>query len=120
SRAHAIHLVGSHRSAHTAAANENAPLHLSNGHSTRQWDREIGVVVVRVIYLVAKINDLVSFCRQQLGELPLHLESTVIRSYSYFHLVLPCRAIWFFAAATTFSALKPNFFISCLRGADAP
>jgi len=32
----------------------------------------------------AKINDLVSFCRQQLGELPLHLESTVIRSYSYF------------------------------------
>src|SRR5882762_2029811 len=92
-RTHAIHLVGSHRSAYTAAAHQDTPFHVSNSHSTRQWDREIGIVVVRVIYLVAKINDLMSFCRQQLGELPLHLESTVICSYSYFHLVLPCRAI---------------------------
>jgi hypothetical protein len=119
-RAHAIHLVGSHGSAHTAAANENAPFHVSSRHSASEWDREIGVVVVRVIYLVAKINNLVSFCRQQLGELPLHLESTVVSSYSYFHSALPCRAIWLFAAATTVSTLKPNFFNSCFKGADAP
>src|SRR4029077_6360526 len=31
-----------------------------------------------------------------------------------------CCAICFFAAATMFSMLKPNFFNKCLRGADAP
>src|ERR1700731_480683 len=106
-RAHAVHLVSCHGSAHTTAAHEDAPFHISISHSTRQWDREVGVVVARVINTVAKINDFMSFCRQQLGELPLHLESTVICRYSYFHLVLPCRAIWFFAATTTFSTLKP-------------
>jgi hypothetical protein len=33
--------------------------------------------------------------------------------------ILHC-ASCFFAAVTMFSALKPNFFNSCLRGADAP
>src|ERR1700722_5367026 len=119
-RAYAIHLVGSHGGAHTAAAHENASLHLSSRYSAREWDRKVRVVVVYVIYFITKINDLMSFRRQQPGELSLHLESTVICSYTYFHLALPCRAIWLFAAAATFSTLKPNFFKSCLRGADAP
>ena len=54
------------------------------------------------------------------GLTPLHFESSVICAHAYFHFVLPCSAIWLFAAATMLSASKPNFFNSCLRGADAP
>jgi len=54
-----------------------------------------------------------SFWRQRLGELPLHLESTVICSYTYLHFVLLCRAIWLFAAATAVCTSNPKPFKSC-------
>src|SRR5260370_18493892 len=47
-------------------------------------------------------------------------DSSNVIVISYYSGVLRCRAIWLFAAATTFAGLKPNFFNSCLRGADAP
>ena len=40
-------------------------------------------------------------------------EATAMRIYLAF-------AIWFFAAATTFSVVKPYFFCSSFNGAEAP
>src|SRR5208282_167903 len=95
-------------------------LHISACHSAGKWDRKVRVVVLVVVHFVAEVNDFVAFRGQQAGQLPFHFESTVIRADTHFHLVLPCCAIWLLAAATTCSALMPNFFNNCLRGAEAP
>src|SRR6516165_861591 len=54
------------------------------------------------------------------GKLLLHLESAVVCAPPGSHCVLPCFAIWLLAAVTMCSALNPNFFWSCFKGAEAP
>src|SRR5215470_8574735 len=119
------HFIGGHGSTHAAAAHEDSPLHLSAGHSTSEGKREIWVVVVDVIGRIAKIDDLVASFRKQPSELLLHFESAMICANAHLHIALrqpraSYFAIWVFAAATILSALKPNFFNSCFRGAEAP
>src|SRR5215472_17168344 len=123
-RACAGHFVGSYGGANTAPAHENASLHLSAGDSTSEGKRKIRIVVVAVIGPIAEINDFVAFLREQRCKLLLHFESAMICADANFHTGLSfstwCFAIWLLAAATIFSVLKPNFFNSCFRGADAP
>jgi hypothetical protein len=87
-RACAPHLIGSHGSTHAAATYENAALHFSVGHSASEGECKIRVIVARVIYFIAEIDDVVAFGRKQLGELLLHFESAMICAYAHFHLVL--------------------------------
>jgi hypothetical protein len=91
-RANAGNLVRSHGGAYAAAAQENATVHSSTCHGASQRDRKIWVVIVGVIYAVAIIDDLMALCRQQMGELLLHFEPAVIRTYPYFHVVLPFKS----------------------------
>src|SRR4029077_18328473 len=83
-RANAGNLVRSHGGADPAAAQQNATVHFSTCHGASKGNCKIRVVIVGVIYAVAKIDDLMALCRQQMGELLLHFESAVIRAYPIF------------------------------------
>src|SRR4051812_28119610 len=119
-RAHSHDLVGGHGSSNPAAANQNASIYFSIRHSASQWDSKIRIVIAGVTNLIAKVSDFVACFVHQSREWPFHFETAVICPNPDFHFALPCCAIWLFAAATIFSALKPNFFNNCLRGAEAP
>jgi hypothetical protein len=88
SRSRSAYLIGSHGGAYTAAAHENAALDVSTCHSAGEGDRKIGVVIVGIIYFVAKIEDLMACHGQQLDELLLHFKTAVICAYAHFHVVL--------------------------------
>jgi hypothetical protein len=90
--AHAGNFVGSHGGAYPATAQQNASFHISTCNGTSEGNRKIRVVIVSVIDAVPKIDDLMALCRQQMGELFLHFEATVIRAYPYFHIVLPFKS----------------------------
>src|SRR5262249_243476 len=64
------------------------------------------------------IQDVVAVLPQHRGDVLLQIEAGVIRSDDDLHTVTPVMTD--FAAATTASAPKPNFFCSSLSGADAP
>jgi hypothetical protein len=87
-RANAGNLIRGHGGADPAAAQQNATVHFFTRHGASEGNRKIRVVIVGVIYAVAKIDDLMALCRQQIGELLLHFEPAVIRAYPYFHVFL--------------------------------
>ena len=70
-----------------ATADQNATLHFAL--ATKE-DREVRVVIVKVISHIAEVNNLVALRPQQLGQLFLHFEAAVIGAHS--HDVLPLAA----------------------------
>jgi hypothetical protein len=89
SRSRPAYLIGSHGGAYAAAAHENAALYVSTCHSAGEGDRKIGVVIVGIMYFVAKIEDLMTCSGQQFDELLFHFKTAVICAYANFHIVLP-------------------------------
>src|SRR5271167_2358277 len=63
-RAHPARLIGTYGGAHAAASHSHTTFHVSTAHSAGKGYRKIRVVIVGAIYLVTKIDDVVSFCRQ--------------------------------------------------------
>ena len=59
SGASTIHLVGRHRCAHTAATQQDAPLHLSARNRACERDGEVRIIIIGVERRVAEIDDFV-------------------------------------------------------------
>jgi hypothetical protein len=81
---HVLFTVGC-RGALAAAAEQYTPLYMSGHNRPRERDCKVGVVVTGVEYHVSKIDNLVSFRRQLLSKLLLHLKTAVIRGDTYSH-----------------------------------
>src|SRR5271155_420642 len=88
-RSSAADLIRSYRGSHAATAYKNATFYFTTCHRTCERNREIRVIIVLVIYLVAEVDYLVASFRQQLRQLLLHLEAAVIGAYAHSHDVLP-------------------------------
>jgi hypothetical protein len=61
SGANARNFVGTDAGAHPAAADREAAFHLASGHSLREGNDEIGIVVARTQGMGAKIDYLMAF-----------------------------------------------------------
>lgn len=85
-------LIGSNGSSYAASANKNAPIYFAGRYSARQGDCKIRIVVIRFMAMVAKVDDFVTLVRQQLCQLLLHCKSSVVRSDTNPHPVLPTHA----------------------------
>src|SRR6266850_5810599 len=113
-------LVGGHRHAHAAAADDDAALDVAAPQRAADRFREIGVVVGLRGIVSAKVAHVVARRREVGDENLLERVAGVIRGDGDLQpccLLFPASA---FASATICSTVKPNSLRSSLSGADAP
>ena len=83
--ADAGNLVRAHRRADAAAADRDAAIDAARHHRVGEWDYEVGIVVVGIGAVRAKVDHLVSRCAQLSDQRFLQCEPTVIGRYADAH-----------------------------------
>src|ERR1019366_9800709 len=78
----AIHLVGGHAGADTAAADGHAATHLAPRDGKRQRDHKVGVVVLRLRPLVPEVDHAVPAVAQPRRQVLLELKAAVVGGHS--------------------------------------
>jgi len=85
SSSYSSYLVRGHRSADSAATNQDTPFYLPARDRAGEGNGEVRIIVVRVAATVPKVNDLMPCFSQPQGELLLHVEAAVICADTNFH-----------------------------------
>ena len=80
-------LVGADRRADAAAANGHAPVNLPGGHSLRQWNDIVGVVVVGPQVMGTEISHVVSGFAEMVRDFMLQIKASVIPCDTDVHIV---------------------------------
>jgi hypothetical protein len=89
--ANAPHLICADGSSNAASADGDASLYLAGHNCSCEWNYEIRIVVDRVPFIGAKVNDGVSRGAEAGNQFLLQAESTVIRRDAYLHTAFfPC------------------------------
>src|SRR5437016_4647371 len=89
-RADALHLVGTHRCTHTAAAGRHATFDLQGGNGPCERHDVVGIVIVLTQAMRAEIDDLMPRGAQLAEQCLLQMQSAVIRGNANAHRVSPC------------------------------
>ena len=77
--------VGCHAGADAAAADNDAALGLAGGDSSRNAEREVGVVVKHIVLMRAEVGHFVSVGHEQLADFLLQFEPAVVCADDDFH-----------------------------------
>jgi hypothetical protein len=80
-----LDLVGAHRRADAAAADRKAAIHFLSYHRSREWNDEVGIVIVGAQRVSAEIDDLMARSAELSNQLLLQTESAVVGGNSYTH-----------------------------------
>jgi hypothetical protein len=84
-----LNLVGTNRRPHAASANRHSSLHISSRYGVGKRDDVVGIVIARIQFMSAEIDDSMS-CGAEFGdELFFQSKSAVIAGDPCEHVLLP-------------------------------